>query len=64
MKRVRPGQPIVVGEITITPLERIVEDHGCGKSGFWAYGYKEPVSIVVDSPDGSWTIDLGSQERH
>ena len=30
MKEVRPGQPIVIGEMTITPLERVESYHGTG----------------------------------
>ena len=62
MKEVRPGQPIVIGEMTITPLERVESYHGGGRKGFWIYGYKEPVGIVIDSPKGRQTVALSGQD--
>ena len=62
MKEVRPGQPIVVGEMTITPLERVESYHDSGRKGFWVYVYKEPVGIVIDSPKGIQTVTLSGQD--
>lgn len=55
---VRTGQPVVVGELTITPVERVRVYRGAGHTGIWVYAYKEPVSIIIDSPDVHRTIDL------
>ena len=59
---VRTGQPVVVGELIITPIERVRVDRGAGRMGIWVHAFKEPVSIVIDSPDGHRTIDLTVQE--
>ena len=58
---VRPGPSLVVGEITITPLERVKHDGNTGKDGFWIYVYKEAVGVVIDSPAGRRTLDLNAQ---
>ncbi|MDA1128402.1 MAG: hypothetical protein O2913_06870 [Chloroflexi bacterium] len=61
-EEVRTGQPVVIGELTITPTERVRVHRGAGRLGIWVYVYKEPVSIVIDSPDGQRIIDLTFQE--
>ena len=62
MEEVRSGQPIVIGDLTITPIERVQVHSGTGGMGFWVYSCKEPVGIVVDSPDGQRSIDLIGQD--
>ena len=62
IEEVRTGQPLVIGELTITPIERVQVHSGTGGMGFWVYAYKEPVGIVIDSPDGQRSIDLIEQE--
>ncbi len=59
---VRTGQPVVIGKLTITPIERVRVNSGTGSMGFWVYAYKEPVGIVIDSPDGQRIIDSIGQE--
>ena len=61
MEEVCTGQPVVIGELTITPIEKVRVYRGAGRMGIWVYAYKEPVSIVIDSPDGQRTIDLTVQ---
>ena len=56
------GQPVVVGELTITPVERVRVYRGTGHMGFWVYASKVPVSIIIDSPGGHRTIDLTVHE--
>ena len=62
MEEVRTGQPVVVGELTITPIENVRVYRGTDGTGSWVYAYKEPVSIIIDSPDGQRTIDLTVHE--
>ena len=62
MEEVRTGRPVVIEDLTITPLERVRVYSGTGGMGFWVYVYKEPVGILVDSPDGQRSIDLIGQE--
>ena len=58
MKKVHSGEPLVVGEVSITPLERVEEYRTSGKRGFFVYVSKKPVRVTVDSPEGSWDFDL------
>lgn len=62
MKEVRPGQRRVIGEMTITPLERVESYHGTERKGFWVYLYEVPVGIVIDSPEGRQTVTLSGQD--
>ena len=62
MKAVCPGQPRVIGEMTITPMERVESYHGTGRKGFWVHLYKVPVGIVIDSPEGRQTFTLSGQD--
>ncbi len=61
MEEVRTGQPVVIGELTITPIERVRVYSGTDGAGFWVYAYKEPVSIIIDSPDGQRTMNVTVQ---
>ena len=58
MKDVRSGEPVVVGEVTITPVERVEKYRTIGKRAFFAYFFKVPVRVTVDSSEGSWDFDL------
>ena len=54
----RRGQPIVIGEIEIEPIERVlirVERVGTAIVGL---ARKEPVAVIVRSPEGTWRIAL------
>ena len=62
MEEVRTGQPVVIGALTITPIENVRVYRGTDGTGSWVYAYKEPVSIIIDSPDGQRTIDLTVHE--
>jgi len=62
MEDVRAGQLVVIGDLTIPPIERVRIYSGTGGIGFWVHAYKEPIGIVVDSPDGQRNIDLIGQE--
>jgi hypothetical protein len=58
MKKVQSGEPLVVGEVTITPMERVERHLTSDKRGFFVYCSKKPVRVTVDSPQGSWDFDL------
>ena len=58
MSKVQSGEPLVVGEVTIKPMERVERYRTSGKRGFFVYFSKKPVSVTVDSPEGSWDLDL------
>ncbi len=58
MNEDRRGEPVVVGEVTITPLERVERYSESNGKGFFFYYSKRPVGVTVDSPAGSWDLDL------
>ena len=58
MNKVHSGKPLVVGEVTITPMERVERYRRSGKRGFFVYFSKKPVRVTVDSPEGNWDFDL------
>ena len=58
MNKVHSGEPRVVGEVTITPMERVEGYRTSGKTGLFVYLSKKPVRVTVDSPEGSWEFDL------
>ena len=58
MKELRVGTSVVIGEITIVPIERVSissdKVHHCS----WFSGLKEPVAIVVIESGGLRAIDM------
>lgn len=58
MNKVCSGEPRVVGEVTTTPMERVERYRVSNGKGFFAYFSKRPVGVTVDSPQGSWDLDL------
>ena len=58
MKQVRIAKPVVVSGITIVPLERVSIYQGNIKGRFLFYASKEPVGVVVDSPQGRCTLNI------
>lgn len=58
MNKIHSGEPLVVGEVTITPMERVERYRKSGKRGLFVYFSKLPVRVTVDSPQGSWDFEL------
>ena len=56
----RPGRPVTVGDFVIEPIERTVVrvEDVCG--GIVVVATKEPVSVTVRSPAGTWRVNLES----
>lgn len=53
MNDVRSGEPVVVGEVTITPIERVNRYRVSNEKGFFVYLSKRPAGITVNSSQGS-----------
>jgi hypothetical protein len=56
------GTPVTVGDLVIEPVERIVlrvERIGTGVVGL---ALKQPTSVVVRSPSGTFSFDLDEKE--
>ena len=58
MREVRVGRQIIVGETTIIPLERVSVYYDSHKGRLSAYISKEPIGIVIASPQGKWAMDI------
>ena len=56
MKKTRACGPVTVGDTTIVPLEHMVSLSWAIGNGFLACLYKEPVGVVVISPQGTWAV--------
>jgi len=58
MKERRTSTPVIIGEITIIPLEEVVS-YGINVKGRLSIYYsKEPIGIAISSPQGKWAIDV------
>ena len=62
MKKNRVGQPSTIGEIIIIPLEEIYLYCDKREDGIWAYASKQPVGVVVISPQFKIAIDIQGEE--
>ena len=62
MKKNRVGQPSTIGEIIIIPLEEVYLYCDKREDGIWAYASKQPVGVVVISPQFKLAIDIQGGE--
>ena len=62
MKRLRAGQPIVVDDLRLIPVEstQLYADQTSGR--FTAVAAKEPVALVVCVAGRVWALDLEGRE--
>ena len=58
MSDTRPGQPRIVGDVEIEPIERIVVRVEKTFGGITGVAFKEPIAVVIRSPAGTWRVDL------
>jgi hypothetical protein len=54
----RRGQPIVIGDFEIEPIERVVVRAERVGTAIIGLAHKEPVAVIVRSPEGTWRIAL------
>jgi hypothetical protein len=62
MKENRVGQPYTIGEIIIIPLEEVYLYCDKREDGIWAYASKQPVGVVIISPQFRLAIDIQGGE--
>ena len=62
MKKNRVGQSTTIGEIIIIPLEEVYLYCDKREDGIWAYALKQPVGVVVISPQYKLAIDIQGGE--
>ena len=62
MSEPRSGTPVTVGDLEIEPIERSVVrvENVCGV--IVVVAVKEPVAVIIRSPQGTWRVDLASLE--
>ena len=58
MRESRAGNPIVIGEFTVVPLEETHTHHASGGRGLAVFVTRKPVGVVVSSPEGRWALDM------
>lgn len=57
MKEEQAGTPIIIGELRIIPLEEVSIHQVSKGRGLWFHARKEPIGVVVSSPQGRWAYD-------
>ena len=62
MKKNRVGHPSTIGEITIIPLEEIYLYCEKREEGIWAYASKQPIGVVIISPQFKHVLDIQGEE--
>lgn len=58
MSKVHSSEPLLVGNVTITAMERVDRYVTSGNEGSFVFFSKRPVGVTVESPDGSWDFDF------
>jgi hypothetical protein len=58
MSELRMDKPICVNGTNIIPIEKVYLGHYALRKGYWLYGSKEPVSIVVCDAHGLRAFDV------
>jgi hypothetical protein len=61
MKQMQAGNPITVGDVKLIPLERIFTYRDNSKKGFFIYVTKEPIGVVIISPQGRSATDINGK---
>ena len=61
MKEIRVGRPVIIGEVTIVPLERVSVYHGSRKGGLSLYISKEPIGVVISSAQGKQAFNMSGE---
>jgi uncharacterized spore protein YtfJ len=61
MTELRMGKPIYLNGTNIIPVEKVYVRNYALKKGYWLYGSKEPVCIVVCDTHGVRALDIQAQ---
>jgi len=54
------GRPLVVGAVTLLPIERVVVRSVPGGTHLWFSATKEPYALVVRDADGVRAVGIGA----
>ncbi len=58
MSELHMGKPIYLNGTNIIPIEKVYLGNYTFRKGYWLYGSKEPVSIVVCDTHGVRALDI------
>lgn len=62
MKRMQAGNPITVGDVKLIPLEVLIVHRYYNKEkGFFIFISKEPIGVVIISPQGKCATDINGE---
>lgn len=61
-RKIAAGEPIRVGKTTIVPVIITSQDWSAGKRYFLFSGKKEPVALVLVTPEQTRAFDMSGQE--
>ena len=62
MDELSTGNPLVVGEVTLVPIERSLIHSNTGNIGCWLSGLKEPYAIIICDAIGIRAFDTEAAE--
>jgi hypothetical protein len=62
MDELRAGIPMVMGEVTLVPIERCIIQSDTGDMGCWLSGLKEPFAIIVCDTTGVRAFNTKSKK--
>ena len=62
MEELRVGNPMIVGEVTLVPIERCFIQFYTGEMGCWLSGLKDPFAIIVCDAIGMRAFDTEATE--
>ena len=62
MDELRTGNIMVLGDVTLVPIERCFIQSDSGEMGWWLSGFKEPFAIIVCDAIGIRAFDTEATE--
>jgi len=62
MDELRTGNPLVMGEVILVPIERVFIQSDTVDMGCWLSGFKEPFAIIVCDAIGIRAFDTEATE--
>ena len=61
-EKIEPGAPVTIAGVTLLPIVKTRLDYWQGKGGFSSIGIKQPVGIVVISPQSKQAFRISGEE--
>lgn len=61
-REARFGEPIEIGDVTLTPLVEVSAWVRPEAGGLAGGGRVEPLGVLVEGPDGTWAVGLDGED--